>query len=120
MNTYFSTGHGVQRFGQTVPVGLAAEQAVHDDQRRLLADVGRRLVGRVRHFDRFRFAAGAQPPPASSFRRARPAGEERHGPEHRAQCDTGPKRPTWIRRTYVVQSRSDMTETGRDRFRQTE
>lgn len=47
--TYFSLGHSVQGFGQTAPVGLAAEQPVHDDDRRLVPGVGHRLVQRVRH-----------------------------------------------------------------------
>lgn len=48
--TYFSTGHAVQGPRQTVPVGFAAKQTVHDDDRRFLRTVGRSLVQRVRHF----------------------------------------------------------------------
>lgn len=47
--TYLTQGHVVQGFGQTAPVGLAAEQPVHDDDRRLVPGVGHRLVQRVRH-----------------------------------------------------------------------
>jgi len=43
-NTYFSMGHVVQGFGQTVPVGLAAKQTMHDDDRRFLSAVCGRLV----------------------------------------------------------------------------
>lgn len=52
----------MQSLGQTVPVGLVAKQTVHDDERRWsLATVCRRLVRRVRHFDRPRRVA-QQPP----------------------------------------------------------
>jgi len=44
LNTHFSVGHVVEGFGQTVPVGLAAEQTMHDDDRRFSATVGGRLV----------------------------------------------------------------------------
>lgn len=47
--TYFSQGHAVQGFGQAVPVGLAAEQAVHDDDGRLVPGVSHRLMQRVGH-----------------------------------------------------------------------
>jgi len=60
-NTYFSVGHVVEGFGQTVPIGLAAEQTVHDDDRRFWSTVGGRLVRGVRHLDGFQF--GAQRPP---------------------------------------------------------
>lgn len=77
-NTYFSVGHVVEGFGQTVPVGLAAEQTVHDDDRWFPSTVGGRLVRCVRHFDGFQF--GAQRPPGL-LQQAR-HGQKRFGVDH--------------------------------------
>jgi hypothetical protein len=60
LNTYFSAGHIVEGFGQTIPIGLAAKQTMHDDDRRFLSTICSRLVRRKRHFDGFQF--GAQRP----------------------------------------------------------
>lgn len=61
----------MQRFGQAAPVGLGAEQPVHDDDRRLVAPgAGHRLVQRVRHGHGHR---------AGTVRRAAELGEEQRG-----------------------------------------